>query len=270
MADAHPDPVFTSTFGDVAENHAGMQKIGRLARSGKTTDEIRAAAALFERAGLRARVITLRRGDKEAVVLVVNGAVRHLAGVPPDAVLAELEALPWDTQALMRGRVVNKHMRHNVTFDQAAQAPDYAAGKGTVVAWDSVPHLCRLREQLPTFFGPKAAGLVAEGNKYPDPSASGIGFHGDGERRTVIAARIGEPLPLHFQWHQDSKPIGPRVEINLRSGDLYAMSDKAVGHDWLKKSIPTLRHAAGDFEFLLSKMKPEKRPLYRSRPVERH
>eukprot|EP00051_Salpingoeca_urceolata_P015969 m.210079 g.210079 ORF g.210079 m.210079 type:complete len:102 (+) comp18553_c0_seq4:359-664(+) len=70
--------------------------------------------------------------------------------------------------------------------------------------------------------------------------------------------------------HQDSKPIGPRVEINLRSGDLYAMSDKAVGHDWLKKSIPTLRHAAGDFEFLLSKMKPEKRPLYRSRPVERH
>lgn len=60
------------------------------------------------------------------------------------------------------------------------------------------------------------------------------------------------------------------MEISLRSGDLYAMSDKAVGHDWLKKSTPTLRHAAGDFDFLLSKIKADKRPMYRRCPVERH
>jgi hypothetical protein len=31
----------------------------------------------------------------------------------------------------------------------------------------------------------------------------------------------------------------------LNHGDLYVMSEKAVGQDWKRKVIPTLRHAAG-------------------------
>lgn len=52
-------------------------------------------------------------------------------------------------------------------------------------------------------------------------------------------------MPFHYQWHQASEPIGSRLEIILNEGDLYFMSEKAVGYDWLKKKIPTLRHAAG-------------------------
>jgi hypothetical protein len=33
--------------------------------------------------------------------------------------------------------------------------------------------------------------------------------------------------------------------IPLEDGDMYVMSEKAVGTDWKKKTIKTLRHATG-------------------------
>ena len=38
---------------------------------------------------------------------------------------------------------------------------------------------------------PEAASFKCELNKYYDPAPCGIGFHGDGERRRVIAVRLG-------------------------------------------------------------------------------
>ena len=40
--------------------------------------------------------------------------------------------------------------------------------------------------------------------------------------------------------------MGTRLEVTLHHGDMYFMSHKAVGNHWLKKSIFTLRHAAGE------------------------
>lgn len=39
----------------------------------------------------------------------------------------------------------------------------------------------------------------------------------------------------------------------VNDGDIYVMSDKAVGYDWKKKTINTLRHAAGAEKYLLIK-----------------
>ena len=42
------------------------------------------------------------------------------------------------------------------------------------------------------------------------------------------------------------KPIGCEGKIELHTGDVYIMSEKAVGYDtWAKPWILTLRHAAG-------------------------
>ena len=35
------------------------------------------------------------------------------------------------------------------------------------------------------------------------------------------------------------------MKFNLKSGDLYIMSNKATGFDWKIKNILTIRHAAG-------------------------
>lgn len=153
----------------------------------------------------------------------------------------------------MYGRVVNKVARHNLCFGDYNQTPDFATGRGTVVSFDRVPLLKRVREELPSIIGPKASNCVAEGNYYYNPHKCGIGFHGDAERKIVIAIRLGVSLPLHYQWFLENQPIGPRIPLTINHGDIYIMSAKAVGTDWKRRKIPTLRHAAGADKYLTIK-----------------
>jgi hypothetical protein len=146
----------------------------------------------------------------------------------------------------MYGRVVNKHARWNLCFDDESRGADYEKAKGTIVGYEEVPIMKDYLDMFEKMFGPKAAGLKIESNYYYDPTKTGIGFHGDSERRIVIAGRLGHAhMPMHFQWFYKGTPIGERVIIPLEPGDMYIMSEKAVGTDWKMKNIPTLRHATG-------------------------
>ena len=73
----------------------------------------------------------------------------------------------------------------------------------------------------------------------------GIGYHGDTERRLVVGARFGKPFPLAYRWYKNRQPVGDPISITLGHGDVYVMSAKAVGTDWKRSTILTLRHAAG-------------------------
>lgn len=252
------DQTFTLTFGDQAENHAGMQKIGTPIETGLTREELVQAQQFFQ--GFETELIDLRQaladipdtGNAEpAYLLIVRKGLNRF--VNSDDFYTEQATLTKDTKAFMYGRVVNKQARHNLCFADFTQVANYAEGKGTIVNFTDVPLLARVRAELPNVFGPKAANLVAEGNYYYDPSKCGIGFHGDGERRIVIAMRLGQPLPFHYQWFYRGEPVGNRVERMIHHGDLYAMSAKAVGTDWKKKNIFTLRHAAGAPKYLTIK-----------------
>ena len=208
--------------------------------------------AKTEKKGGRAPVTT--RAALEACVVVFRGGVDRLLGEGATAKLgAEILAQPFDKKAKMRGRVVNKRARWNNVFGDTAQSPDYESGKGTVVPFDRVPHMRAFREALPKWFGAKAKQLVAETNVYYDVKKCGIGFHGDAERRIVVCARFGAAMPLVFQWYHRGKTVGAPLRILLADGDMYAMSDKATGHDWRSSSQYTLRHAAGAAPFLKSK-----------------
>jgi alkylated DNA repair dioxygenase AlkB len=155
--------------------------------------------------------------------------------VNTDALFQELTALNYDKKAFMYGRVVQKHARHNLCFDTQPQEPDYAAGKGRIVAYESCPVLNQFRLHLPQWFDSKCSSLAGEANDYYNIKTCGIGFHGDGERKIVVAFRVGATLPLHFQWYQNSSPVGERIKLSLHHGDVYMMSEKATGNDWKKK-----------------------------------
>jgi len=53
-----------------------------------------------------------------------------------------------------------------------------------------------------------------------------------------------------FAWFYQTEGICPHKTIYLNHGDLYIMSFKAVGTDWKKRSILTLRHAAGEVNLI--------------------
>ena len=250
--------VITLTFGDVAENHVRMQKIGEMSDKGFSCDLLRRLAELHggELHDLRE---LLPEEDREkapdTLVLVLRNWLEEEAG----ELLTEQLGLTPDTKCLSRGRVVNKIARYNLCFSEVAQQAEYEVGKGTIVSYSSVPHLNSLRE--------KVTGLVSdgeditlncEGNYYYDTKKCYIGWHGDAERRRVVGVRLGpyktedgvttiqdESYPLRFRWHHRTEVVGETLEIGLKHGDLYIMSEHAVGTLWMSRSLYVPRHSAG-------------------------
>ena len=122
-------------------------------------------------------------------------------------------------------------------YGKKSQKPNYENKKGTIIAFHDVPILSKWRDSLSTVFGEKAKDLEVEGNLYYDTRKCGIGFHGDSERKKVIACSLGESRPIHWQWYFKTEPHGPRIKFMLNSGDMYIMSEKTSGYDWKKKNI---------------------------------
>lgn len=245
---------FTITLGDQAENHVGMEKIGRLAEDGFNLDDLLRARSWFRDRGINTEIYDLselvrREGTEveDAYLLVAKNGLSAIC--PVNDFFSEQDVLEKDRKALMYGRVVNKTARYNLCFDDSARDPDYPNGKGRIISFNDVPNLQRVRNMLPDIIGDKATELKAEGNYYYDITKCGIGFHGDTERRIVVGVRVGAPMLLRYRWFFKSNPFGPNMDFILGNGDMYIMSTKAVGTDWKTKKIPTLRHAAGCDKF---------------------
>ena len=96
-----------------------------------------------------------------------------------------------------------------------------------VIAFDDVPLTKALRDALPEYFGAKTVDIKAEGNYYYDINHCGIGMHGDSERKIVVAARVGETIPLCYQWYHMGNPVSEKVFLSIGHGDIYAMSEKS-------------------------------------------
>lgn len=260
----------TITFGDVAENHPGMQKLGKLAKEGLTLDDLRKAKALFEANGYNCELIDIKsvlESDKdkaeapEAYILVVRGFLKDKFDednkVIADVLYEEEANLQWDKKAMMYKKVVNKNARWNLCYDETPQEPNYEIGKGRVIAWGQIPYLKHFRDLLPMYFGEKANNLVAEGNRYYDVNSCYINYHRDRERKIVIALRLGASLPLKYQWFRDGKPVGKEIKIIMNHGDLYAMSERALGWGFNSKKL-NVQHAAGLDKNIKIKEKKEK------------
>lgn len=256
----------TITFGDQAENHKGMQIIGKMSDHGFTNEELLKTKDLFEREGCHCDYIDLKEKLEtswnnlesikidDASVLIIRGGINHIlskVGFDADYIFEEQSQLNVDKKAFMYGRVVEKSARYNLCFDETEQEPDYENKKGRIISYYDVPLTRYIRHMLPSYFGPKGKNLAGEGNYYFDASKCGIGWHGDSERKKVIAMRLGVSIPLAYQWYHRRERVGNIIRFDdINHGDLYVMSEKATGFDWKRKNIPTLRHSAGSKKYL--------------------
>jgi hypothetical protein len=264
---------FTLTFGDQGENHVGMQKIGKMASRGYKLEDLLKAKEFFEEKFIQVEIFHLNKllpkgttkDVDNAYVLVARNGVK--VWQDPDLLYEEQDGLEKDTKANMYGRVVNKKARYNLCFAKEAQEPDYEDKKGRIVSFRDVPFLKDIKKKIERLMNDE--NLIIEGNYYYDTKKCYIGFHGDSERRKVIGLRLGKSFKFHYQWYGASeydeeetlkarkknknakdrktkRKLGTRLEILLGHGDLYIMSEKAVGTDWKHPGTITLRHAAGE------------------------
>ena len=248
----------TLTFGDCAENHVGMQKIGNIQDRGLSTADLDEICKYFESLGYKPERIRLNDYLPEGIeastaeVVIIPSGVN--AFVSSDDLMADVESLDFDTKAFMYGRVVNKKARYNICFSDFDQEPNYEEKKGRVVSFEKLPLLSCIRKKLGRILKTnkeKLADLQCEGNYYYDTKKTYIGFHGDAERRIVVAVRLGYSFNLYYRWFKNSEAIGREFCQALNHGDVYFMSDKAVGYDWKKKTIYTLRHASANDRTLI-------------------
>lgn len=262
----------TLTFGEVAESHVGMEKIGKMDPKGFRYDELIKAQEYFEDKGCetilahlndylppgqpfdvmeKAQLKKARENHScQAWILIVRNGIKYLNDDDKGKnILTEMLLFEWDSKLYneRKGVVQNKLARHNLNFSDTKQVADFKNGKGTTIPWKEVPLLSQIKKKLVDAFGDSAKTLKCEGNMYYSPENTGIGYHGDTERRKVIGLRLGKPMRIHYNWYYNNSPRGKNISVLLEEGDMYCMSEKTVGTDWLSapKKQYTLRHAAG-------------------------
>ena len=246
----------TLTFGDRAENHAGMQIIGEAATTGFTLDNLLFAKQYFENKKHTCHLINLNKycndiTKEQAYILVIkNGVDCLLQDKTSDDLFNEHNALDVDKKAFMYGRVVNKKARHNLCFGESEQEPNYSEGLGKIIAFNSVGLTNMIRNKIFEFIGDIGNNLQCEANYYYDITTCGIGWHGDSERKKVIGVRLGDRIPLCFVWYYKGLICSNILKLNLEHGDIYIMSELTTGHNWKKNNIHTLRHSAGCSKYI--------------------
>lgn len=140
------------------------------------------------------------------------------------------------------------------------QYPDYLRGKGTVYNIECLPEIMNLASKARAFclengYEFTKDAFAFEGNYYFDIKNCYIGFHGDAERKAVMGLRFGDAeMPLLFGVWKNSLLLDNSLRcFSIPPGTAYTMSEKAAGTDWKKRSIVTLRHAAGKLFALYNK-----------------
>jgi hypothetical protein len=239
------------------------------------------------------KIDSLTNEDRARVLLLRDWAGVWCGGQGwTNQVYRELASRRWDAEYLdpnkyrteikdgkevkVRGKRLNKLARTNLCFvADREQEPAVYEGKGTIYDLKKLEALNKgvekLKEQI-------AMGLieigsktkveinVVEGNRYYNLKKTGIGFHGDTERVVVICISIGcDNYPMRWQWFKAGMPVGKSIDITLNSGDVYIMSEKAVGAEWKKSSIYTLRHSAGAEKYRSLNKWEKRRPGYEAK-----
>ena len=187
---------------------------------------------------------------KEASVVVFQNGLHRLFNLDENIIKNECDSIKYDDKELRYGKVINKKARYNIVFGKEDKSAEFKNGKGTIVALNRVPTISQFNENCKQFFKKEKEKEKIEYNiesiNYYDTETCFLGFHGDSERKRVIVCRIGENMPLYFEWYYKGKCISERIKIELNSGDIYILSEKACGTDWKMHSQVTLRHAVGN------------------------
>ena len=200
----------TITYGENVENHIGNQQIGQHIKSGLSADRLKQIRDVLVNKKYDCEYIKLNDmlttniNVPEAGLLIVRNFVDTFFNQNISNTMHNtLKNLNWDKKALMKGTVKNKKARWNLCFANFDQEPDYANGKGRIYDFNKLPQLLQIKKFIESLVNIE---MNAEGNYYYDSSCY-IGYHGDAERKIVVAVRFGDQFPISFKWFKNNKNV---------------------------------------------------------------
>ena len=269
----YKDTVVTYTWCECGENHHGNQQIGEIVESGQgfNLDDLISAKTYAEtNFDCKTKLIDLKHiglrdenGDKlvitkvdkstnkleviqaeDAYFLIIRNFIPSILkkyNLKMDDLMNEVMLGKWDTKFwdTERHKVLNKHARKNNCIAEVGQEAKYEEGKGTIHSFESMPIMNLLRGVFKNI-GYKFDFQCSEGNLYVDggKKKNGIGWHGDSERRRVLAMRLGlnPSMPFYYKWQYKNTDIGKLMICKINAGDVMIMSEWAVGTEWKDKN----------------------------------
>ena len=253
---------YAITFGEVAILHVGMKELGDKLTNGYSTDELKEINKQLNELNIESEYINIsdklpdkyKEGNDAGVLIIRNGVNLLLKkNNGADLLYSEQESIEYDKKYFdrRRSKMLNKRARYNIVFGDKEVKPSEDYSTHSIKAFDSLPQLKKIRKRLKNIFGKRAKNLNAEGNEYFE-DRSGIGYHGDSERRIVICVSLGKSSTLRYYWRRPNSSdnfFGP-VDVKVNHGDIYAMSKKATGYDWKRRSQVRVVHAAGSNKYI--------------------
>ena len=100
----HVRELITLTLGDMAENHVGMEQIGKMVEAGQgfQLEDLQAIQCIMEERGVLCELVTLSTGDQPAAyVLVIRQGIHALQEKTQLDLFREQKSLVYDKQAFM-------------------------------------------------------------------------------------------------------------------------------------------------------------------------
>ena len=279
------DAVITYTWCECGENHHGNQQIGKIAEPGNglllgdlndakifAENNYNCKTEIFnlKELGLvddngEPLIIKNKKDEiltpNDAYFLIIRNFIPNILkknDLGMNDLMKEVTEKYWDTQYwdTRRQRVLNKHARKNNCIAETAQVADYSKGKGTIHSFNSMLIMNLLKKEFQKI-GEKFDFACGEGNLYEDggKKKTGIGWHGDSERRRVLSMRLGlnPSMPFYYRWKYRHKEIGKLMKWDINSGDVMVMSEWAVGTEWKSSSKVTLVHSTGAKKYVKPK-----------------
>lgn len=255
---------YAITFGEVSILHVGGKEYGEKRDVGFSCNELKEINKKFpqnsEYISISDKLPSEKRLGNEAGILIFRSKEKNdedfcfpLSKKLSDNLYNEQEKIEYDNKYWdnRRGKTLNKRARLNIIFgpDEQTHSEDYRIP--SIISFDSLEYLNKVKKNLINILGEKSKNLKAEGNKYFH-TKSGIGFHGDAERKIVICLSLGKSSKLRFNWRLpgSSEHTLEPTDIVLNHGDSYIMSEKATGFDWKSRSRIRVVHAAGHGSYI--------------------
>ena len=244
---------YAITFGDAAIIHIGAKELMTDAVKSFSFDDLLNLSREYDDFIFHDLSLSDGEENEKAAVLVMPMGT-FISSDMADALLEEQNDVQYDRKYYdFRFKALkNKRARYNVVFGDNAREHNEDYQEHTIIGFDTLPNLSKVRAGLKDMLELPYMP-VAEGNMYYQ-DASGIGYHGDVERSVVMCLSLGDTSTLSYQWrmpHVKDQEIEnpPRIDIKVHHGDVYIMSDKAVGRDWMHRSKRRLVHAAGNKKY---------------------
>ena len=264
MAYTKPIHAAVLTFSCFAEGNVGMKiEQNQIAKDGKNRALDHNDLTFLRNILLQEKVIPVGSDHSYALhyadsydepaawCLVLKDGMRHL-GVNKDRLLHEIQSVPEvDKQMLntRQNKVMHKHKRHNFNIGDKSVIADIPNGQSTLYNFNA-PFLSEAKKLRAVFsswadkYEKRNLGtlknLLAEANiyyadEYKKNNYCGIGYHGDAERpdSPVIGCNVGAERYLSFRTFYKNRYFNDKeTRIKLEHGDIYFMSQNAVGVNW--------------------------------------